>query len=152
MDTSIDKSSCYEELVHKLKAQNDTFKKWERQLMNEPESEEKYARIDLMRKVIDRSNEVVNWWDNYEKKMLRKKEHQIEIVIAQEKKAKKEKFTKELEKIINPEPEVQQFNMRCRYYCQSGSQRYCSCGMDMIFCSKKCAYATNVVGSTKVFL
>ena len=36
-------------------------------------------------------------------------------------------------------------NTKCRHYCGD----YCSIGMDMTFCSKRCAYCTNMPGFTK---
>ena len=43
-------------------------------------------------------------------------------------------------------------NVKCGYFCKSGSEITCACGMDMTFCSMRCAYATNAPGSTKIVL
>ena len=38
-------------------------------------------------------------------------------------------------------------NKTCRHYCGD----YCDIGMDMTFCSKRCAYCTNMPGSSKAY-
>ncbi len=143
----------YAELVRKLRSQHESFKKWQRKLMNEPESEAKYAQIDLMQKVIDRSREVVNWWDGYEAKIARREKNKLEQERIQKQKQKKEVFRKQVEITLaeSLNEYVQEWNTTCRYYSQSGQDRSCSCGMDMTYCGKTCAFASNVVGSSRVY-
>ena len=38
-------------------------------------------------------------------------------------------------------------NKTCKHYCGD----YCDIGMDMTFCSKRCAYCTNMPGSTRAY-
>ena len=38
-------------------------------------------------------------------------------------------------------------NKTCKHYCGD----YCDIGMDMTFCSKRCAYCTNMPGSSKAY-
>ena len=46
----------------------------------------------------------------------------------------------------------QEWNKSCRYYCEdSYGEKSCSIGMDMTFCTKDCAYGSNVKGHTEVY-
>lgn len=145
----------YAELVHKLRSQHETYKKWQRKIMNEPESEQKYAKIELMQKVIDRSREVVLWWDNYEAKAIKKEQHQKELERAAEKKRKKAAVTDAnrlgVDAPAAPAPVAPEYNMRCRHHTMINKEHKCDIGMDMVFCSDRCAYCTNMVGSTKAY-
>lgn len=147
------KEERYDELARKLKNQHECFKKHQRKIMNEPESKEKYAKLELMDFVIDRSREIVNWWYNYDAKIQRKEKHRAEMARAEERKRKKEMSRKKVDKILAEaiKSQTQNWNTGCRYYCQSGEERSCSCGMDMIYCSKNCAFATNMAGSTVAY-
>lgn len=136
-----------------MRKTNDYFKKLKRKIMNEPESEIKDEKFELMTLVVNRTSEIVNWFDNLEAKELRKQKHEEELKRAEKKKADKIRATRMIED--NANVFEQQYNKGCRYfqdYGWGGTNASCVCGMDMTFCSKKCAYATNVVGSTKVVL
>lgn len=140
----------YEELVRKLKTSHKTFEKMQRKIMNEPDSESKWVKLELMALVLNRSSEIVNWWDNCEKKQMRKEM----LAKAQERHEQKLRNKEKAEKSIAQALEKydQEWNYGCRYYNQdSMGQRSCSCGMDMTFCTKNCAFATNTVGSTRVY-
>ena len=53
----------YQKLVERLRKTQDYLKKMERKMMNEPESESKYEKIELMQLVLNRTSEIVNWWN-----------------------------------------------------------------------------------------
>lgn len=139
----------YQELVRKLRKTQDYLKKMERKILNEPESALKYEKLELMQLVLNRISDIVNWWNKVEYKEQKKEKRQKEIERAEWKKQNKIKAAKQFEE--DAKPYVQEWNTRCRYYNQDGcGNRSCSIGMDMTFCSKKCAYATNVTGSTRI--
>lgn len=142
---------CHE-LVRKLRTTHETFKKMQRKIMNEPDSEAKWEKVVLMDLVLNRTSEMVNWWDNYEAKKIGRRIHQENMERHRQKLANKEKAERAIAEALNPPKYVQEWNYGCRYYNQDSSgNRSCSCGMDMVFCSKKCAFATNVAGSTKAY-
>lgn len=117
------------------------FEKKRRKIINEPESEEKFARLELIDYVISCTSGIVN----RNRKIKKQQAKQAEEKAKSERKAKFEKELAEMNK-----PYQQQFNYQCRYYCERAGERYCDIDMDMIFCGKDCAYATNRAGSTKV--
>jgi len=142
----------YAELVHKLRTSHKTFQKMQRKIMNEPDSDIKWAKLELMELVLNRSKEIVNWWDNYDRHVIGRQIHQQNIERHNQKLINKAKVEKAIEEALNPPVYEQEWNYGCRYYNQdSRGNRSCSCGMDMVFCSKKCAFATNVSGSTKAY-
>lgn len=117
------------------------FEKKRRKIINEPDSEEKFVRLELIDYVIGCTSGIVN----RNRKIKKQQERQAEEKAKAERKAKFEKELAEMQK-----PYQQAFNYQCRYYCEIAGERYCDIDMDMIFCGKNCAYATNVSGSTKV--
>lgn len=140
----MDTQERYDELIRKLHSQNDTYKKYKRRTLNEPESEGKYAKLELIDLVLNRSEEIVNWWDNYEVKMQRKKE-------LAEAEARKAETKKKVDEYISSKTASQDFNTKCRYFSQLDNDIICECGMDMCFCGIKCAFATNRAGHTKAY-
>ena len=142
----------YDELVKRVRNTHEYYNKMRRKIMNEPESEIKYEKLELMNLMMNRSAEIVNWWNNYEAKILNREKHKKEMQKCMKKKANKEKVDKYIAETISPSKTEQDWNIHCKFYNQdSYGDRTCSCGMDMTFCSKKCAYASNVVGSTPVY-
>ena len=117
------------------------FEKKKRKIINEPESDEKFARLELIEYVIGCTSGIVNRNRNIKKLQAKQAEEKAKA-------ERKAKFDKELAEMIKPYQ--QEFNYQCRYYCEIAGERYCDIDMDMIFCGKNCAYATNRVGSTKV--
>ena len=49
--------------------------------------------------------------------------------------------------LSNAREDDREKNTTCRHYCGD----YCDIGMDMTFCSKRCAYCTNMPGSSKAY-
>lgn len=96
---------------------------------------------------------------------LRLAAHQIDEALKQAEniKAREVEQRKPKKKKVYPTPEIvvvrdplpRTFNMRCRNYTEvrdkTGNtiERGCIVGMDMDFCSKNCAYATNNVCTLK---
>ena len=120
--------------------------------MKEPDSEIKWAKLELMQRVLNRSGEIVNWWNKYDQKIIGRQMHQMQMERHQEKLRNKARAEKHIAEALNPPKYEQEWNEGCRYYNQDCSgNRSCSCGMDMTFCSKKCAFATNVAGSTRAY-
>ena len=117
------------------------FEKKKRKIINEPESDEKFARLELIEYVISCTSGIVNRNRNIKKLQAKQAEEKAKA-------ERKVKFDKELAEMNKPYQRV--FNYQCRYYCERAGERYCSIDMDMIFCGKDCAYATNRVGSTKL--
>ena len=139
----------YQELAKKVRDAHETYKKYERKIINEPESESKYEKLELMKLVLNRSSEIVNWWNNYEAQIVKREKRKQEEERAKQKAINRERVTEAIEVAVNPYE--QEWNKGCRYYCQDYTGiKFCSFGMDMTFCSKKCAFATNVAGSTKL--
>lgn len=140
------------ELVRKVRNMHKTYVKMQRDIMNEPESDAKWEKLELMALVLNRTSEIVNWWDNYEKKMQRREMVEKAKERHEQKVRNKEKAERAIAEALNPQKYVQEWNYGCRYYNQdSTGNRSCSCGMDMTFCGKNCAFATNVSGSTKAY-
>lgn len=140
--------SKYLELVSRQRNAHEYFKKMQRKIVNEPESEEKFAKLELMELVLNRTSEIVNWWNNLEAKERNRERHLEELERARQKKERKERF----DRMYQEQNTLPQKNTACRYYCESSDgEMYCSISMDTTFCSKRCAYATNVKGSTKVY-
>lgn len=42
------------------------------------------------------------------------------------------------------------YNIHCGHICQKNDEYYCEIHMEMLFCTSKCAYATNSKGTLKV--
>ena len=138
------------ELVHKIRCMHETYRKMQRKIINEPESEAKYEKLELMQLVLNRTSEIVNWWNNYEAKQARREKMKQELELAKKRRVTKEKVTKQIEEAVKPYE--QEFNKKCKYYnCNYLGEQSCSCGMYMTFCSKSCAFATNAVCSTKAY-
>lgn len=138
------------EFVRKVRCMHETYRKMQRKIVNEPESEAKYEKLELMQLVLNRTSEIVNWWNNYEAKQEGRKKMEQDIERAKKRQAIKEKATKQIEEAVKPYE--QEFNEKCRYYnCNHLGERSCSCGMDMTFCSRSCAFATNAVCSTRAY-
>ena len=116
------------------------FEKKRRKIINEPESEEKFARLEIIDYAIGRVSGIVNRNRKLEKQKIRKAEEKAKA-------ERKAKFEKELEQLNNPY--IQEYNVTCRHYCESGGERYCGIDMDMTFCGANCAFATNRPGSVK---
>lgn len=80
----------------------------------------------------------------------------VEIPQPQSKK-KKHKTREIITEVIIARNEPTTYNRLCRNYSEIRNrqneviERTCIIGMDMCYCSKKCAYATNNVCSTKVY-
>lgn len=46
----------------------------------------------------------------------------------------------------------QMFNTTCGHYCEDyRGEKYCAIHMDMTFCGKYCAFATNLKGHTEAY-
>lgn len=120
------------------------FEKKRRKIINEPESEEKFARLEIIDWVVGCTTGIVNRNHKLEKQRIRKEEEKARA-------ARKAKFEKELEQILDDRPYVQEYNTTCRHFCMSDGERYCDIGMDMTFCGKNCAYASNRPGSSRVY-
>ena len=58
-------------------------------------------------------------------------------------------FTKGLEELNKPYQQT--YNKTCRHYCECNGEKYCGIDMDMIFCGKNCAFASNMPGSSKEY-
>lgn len=140
----------YTELVNRLRSTHKYLQKMQKKVMSEPESEKKYAKYEVLVLMINRTSEIVNWWDKLEYKEVKKEQHAKEIARHEEKLRNKAKAEKMMEEALNPKPIPK--NKLCGYYCENHKgESYCDIGMDTVFCSKNCAYATNVSGSTKVY-
>ena len=85
------------------------------------------------------------------------KTHEVTEAVSQKKRKKKEQSFSYLvpHEVIIQRNEPATYNLRCRNYSEIRNrdnkviERTCVVGMDMCYCSKNCAYATNNVCSLK---
>lgn len=136
----------YEEMVVRMHRQYKTLEKLKAKVEQEQPGTLRDSRLRLISRTVAICKQNVSWWDNYEKRLIREKEEELQL-----RRGKEGTEPTAGNPLTGAEPYRQEFNLGCRYYYQCGDERRCSCGMDMCFCGKNCAFATNAVGSTKVY-
>lgn len=139
----------YEEFVKLLEGAINTLKKKYRKICNEPESDEKFRRMELMEYAINRVGQVYNWDAGIRRKVALKEKRELEEKLKEQERILRIKRAKEV-----PE-DAPQFNKRCRYFAEyeQNNKRWQVCGLDIPLehCSNKCAFASNMVSSTPYY-
>lgn len=143
----------YEELIRLLESAIKSMKKRYRKVCNEPDSDEKFERMELMQFAINRVEQVYNWDSGIRKKVERKERRELEEMHKEQERLMRIKRAKETPK------DAPLFNRRCRYFKEYitgnpsgniGRRKWQECDLDipMEHCSTRCAFASNMVSST----
>ena len=135
----------YQALCKRIRSTSDKFEKLKKEIMSDPMCKNRQGELSAVNKILIDLDQTIKWIRRHDDKLSARKRggKTIRRPDPIEEYYLEEESDNEIE---------QNWNTGCGFYNQdSDGNRSCSCGMDMIFCSKKCAYASNVVGSTKVY-